>query len=351
MYQENIRDHISNLIDGIPELSVHAKNGLKITRVLPPRKKEDAIVFSLSDGPEALEYGYVKAKTPSKFKEFETIASLNGSELGLPVIYHLNSATREVIIEWIPGEQLAYFDRTPNNQPVVTEQDLVNLLVPLVRIHAMTSESFSNLALAPRLPGVSPDETTRPINEYPQAVLVWYQEVFPWLTSGSNMDNLAEGILSQCSSLVYSGYQYILDNLMVFGTLKNFSLLHGDLHPENIIKTKNGIRFVDFEHMHFGDRAAEFAYFFEQGSQSGFIDDQRRQIILNRYLELLNSKAGIVDAGFTERILVHEVYTTLKFLGLLCGGYTSEYPNRVNAILLNDVLDRSKKLLKRVESN
>ncbi len=338
-----ITERIKIISSGPMILKRGEKASPKIVKQLFCKPKADTTIFYLGDSSSKL--AYIHAKTDSKFLEFERVKALK-NDIGLfPEVRYINSNTREVVVEWIEGKQLGYFDKPKEKQPVVTDSLMNDILKAIVGLHKTTSQKFNPLEVAPRaLKNAVVDDMLLHKDSYFNLLVEWYRRVYDSLNIGRNMNNLDILFLDKVSKLVRSGEEYLSAHIKNIAMPPSFSLLHGDLHPENILKTRNGVRLIDFEYIHFGDRAAEMAYFFEQGSQSGYIDDSNREQILMKYLHLLEKNAGVLDPSFSDRFNLMEVYTTYKFLGLLCGGYTSSEKNKVNEVLLEDVYQRAIKL-------
>ena len=114
-----------------------------------------------------------------------------------------------------------------------------------------------------------------------------------------------------------------------------------------MIKTTDGVRLIDFEYLHFGDRAMEFAYFLEHGSQAGYINAENIDFVIGYYWsKLCQGTSPIKDPTFSDRLHLHRIFVTTKLLGLLSGGYTSFSQQDINRPLFDDVYLRAKNLIK-----
>jgi len=75
------------------------------------------------------------------------------------------------------------------------------------------------------------------------------------------------------------------------GVKNKFSITHGDLAPQNIVKTKNGFRFIDWESAGIGDPAADLASVIDE---IGFpMTSAQRKLFLKEYAKERSDKTII----------------------------------------------------------
>lgn len=323
--------------------------GLNITQTvgdiekLPPQRKQEICLFRFSN-PNSPVFAYRLIKNPNKLREYLACIEYNPDDIGYPAIRYLNAVSSEVVTDWIIGERLAYFDRPQRLQPKVGTDELNSVMSCLTRLHRHTSTTFSNVELVPRTHQLAIDEQAflSPKRYHPRMVES-YSLVFDPIEQARNQGFISmteyqsiKGMASYVLKIIESSNEVIKD----FG---NFSLLHGDVHAENIIKTPEGMKLIDFENMHYGDRAVEIAYFLEHCSQAGFINQKDVDTLVDHYLELLAKDCpDAVDQNFKDRLKIVRAYLTVKLLGMLSNGYTSSDQNSINKALFEDVLLRSK---------
>jgi tRNA A-37 threonylcarbamoyl transferase component Bud32 len=320
------------------------KVGISVVETRKPSKKQDVVLFSTtSEEPNSI-FAYRMIKTPNKMKEYVVINSLGQVDIGAPEIFYLNANTREVITNWVPGEQLAYFNGS-KELPVPSEDELHTILDSTIKLHINTSAMFNAVEEEPAIERLVTDfEELTDSEDYFAVLLRNYQRVEQH--TNKRRKNLSEDEFSLAKELIKRGQRKLKSERELIQSVPSFSLVHGDLHPENIIRTEKGqIRLVDFEHLHYGDRAWELAFFFEQGSQAGFVDMENRQRLINYYKTgLLKADPSITDPTLEDRVNVYDVYVVLKFLGLICGGLASNTENEINRELFEGVLSRAQNL-------
>ncbi|MBW2997776.1 aminoglycoside phosphotransferase family protein [Candidatus Woesearchaeota archaeon] len=88
--------------------------------------------------------------------------------------------------------------------------------------------------------------------------------------------------------------RYIKENNHLFTSLKRFSMLHSDPCLTNILFTKQGIRYIDWEWLSFGDNARDVTMLFDPYSAQPpwkiRLTGKRLNIYLNTYLKYMKDK-------------------------------------------------------------
>ncbi|MCL4367333.1 phosphotransferase, partial [Patescibacteria group bacterium] len=210
-----------------------------------------------------------------------------------------------------------------------------------------TSTNFSNVELVPRTHRLDTDEQVLLTPEsYHQRIVESFSLVFKPIEQARNRALVGVTEYQSVKDMANYVLRTIEGSGSLFNGFGNFSLLHGDVHAENIIKIPEGMRLIDFENMHYGDRATEIAYFLEHCSQAGFIRQANVSTLVDHYLKLLTENChDVVDRNFKDRLKVLRAYLTVKLLGMLSNGYTASNQGGINRTLFEDVLSRSRIVL------
>ncbi|MFH1064449.1 MAG: phosphotransferase [Candidatus Woesearchaeota archaeon] len=109
--------------------------------------------------------------------------------------------------------------------------------------------------------------------------------------------------------------RYIKEHNILFTSLRQSSLTHSDICITNILFTKKGIRYIDWEHAKFWDNAVDVAMIFDPDTAQPpwkiKLTDRQSELYLNTYLRYIKDKT------LKERVQVWTTYlkcTDMLFL-------------------------------------
>lgn len=339
--QNNIR-RITNTVD----FGLGMTQAVSNIEELPSRRKREVCLFRFDDL-NSPTFAYRLIKDARKLREYPSCMEYRSEDIGYPTIRYFNEASSEVVTDWIVGDNLAYFDRPKRLQPKVGPDELTGVMYCLMKMHKHTSTCFSNVELVPRTHRLATGkQLSLPHESYYPRIVESYGLVFESIDQARHRSFVSMDEYRSIKNMADQVSEVLEGSRNLFSNFGHFSLLHGDVHAENIIKTPNSIRLIDFENMHYGDRAVEIAYFLEHCSQAGFINQEKVDPLVDQYLELLADNCpGVIDKNFKDRFRVLRAYLTVKLLGMLSNGYTTGDQNGVNRTLFEDVLSRSRVVL------
>lgn len=288
-------------------------------------------------------YALHKTKTKNKLNEYLNCRKLKNSIF--PKIYNIDKKNREVITEWIEGKKIASF-KNDIYPKIVSQRKLNQIADLLAKLHSTLSQRFSPIEIDPII--IAPNRDTLKTAAKTKLfdnIIKNYNKSFGHLRIGQRKNDLRGIDINELKTLLKSGLDYLRKSRTTIESVPFFSLLHGDMLPENILFTKDNVRLIDFENMHYGDRAWELAFFFEEGEQADYINEKNKDKFLDRYCRSFRKFYKMnIDNNLKERIKVYQVFIVIKFLALICNGLASDGES-INLKLYNDILSRAKNLL------
>lgn len=337
-------DKLNTILKNNPDIG---RSDIQVLENLDLDKQRIAI-FLVNGQNRKLAFRFIKnSNTPVgmiKFSEYINCQRLKNLQTRAPKVFYIDHDDKEVITEWFDGEAIADFSSDQITKYIPTQEDIIGIEDAFVTLHSNLSDGFSNAEEEPTMNRWYIDIFEKSDKQdLFQFVITSYRRVFPNLDAAIGNSALKR-VLPEVRQICDYGLIFLARQKAIIESVPAFSLLHGDATPENIIRTADDIRLIDFEYMHYGDPAAELAFFFEEGTQLGFINDKAKNRFVASYKRKMHLLTGIDDETLTPRIDAYQVYVMFKFLGLICNGLTSDTKDDVNFRLLEDILTRSRDL-------
>src|SRR5215472_149042 len=250
------------------------------------------------------------------------------------------------VYTWVAGQPVFPFDKAPG-QPM-TAASRKALAIRLARWHSHTSERFTVMEPEPAIwksRRIGPAWSASA--EYEQFILASLEQ------NATKALRLAEFVnvvprtrLRELDSLLKWGVESLLARMDLLAAIPSFSLLHGDLHQENILLDGDQVRFIDYEDVHYGDRAMDVAFLLENLRQGPLLSDAEEESLLAVYVEELHALVGAqIDPKIPSRINLYRVYVALKFAAVTAAGFSTGSPNKINWSLLDFAMTRAGSLL------
>jgi thiamine kinase-like enzyme len=138
--------------------------------------------------------------------------------------------------------------------------------------------------------------------------------------------------------------KYLFEMQDLFNNINEFSLIHGNLEPKNILFNEYDVKLVDWKNAHFCDNARDMATFFYEDSWFGErrvkLERDRIELFLDNYL-----KAYWSDSTFKKRVnvwVVFDMFCSLILVRFKFYKYNDEHEDRI--LNKNEIINLSNEL-------
>ncbi len=341
LLNKRISKQIENIIFSVNDKFSEGK--IYIKKISINSSKQNIYLFSSKKCEQKLALREIRHE--NKLREYINCKNIWIKEI-FPKIYYINKKEKLVLGEWIDGERIANF-KTNVYPKTISLKSLENIADLMAKIHSTILNDFSPIEFEPVVnTPIRNTLKTVPKKLFFSCVAKNFEKVSNIFSEAKNNCNIKQINFKEIDSLINIGINLLKKNKAVIETIPFFSLLHGDTHPENIILKNNKISFIDFENMHYGDRAWELAFFLEEGEQVGYINNKIKSLFLSKYQESFRKlKPKLNDKNLKTRIEIYKACIMIKFLALICNGLASSKKGEININLYNNILQRLNKLI------
>jgi len=321
----------------ITELKIIRNNDIKVSWLIKTAKGKYLLIQHTAN--------------TKNFSQIDVINLLKAKGINYLNCYHFDLERRLAIYNWVEGQPLSTFDQ-PKHFNQLTDQRIYNLAELLAKIHSISNTGFSNTT---NEPSYKPNMDFRQLILEPKRYQAFLTDDFKLAWKKHLPRAYQRGLINsqqqaQLAMIEEKSIKLVKKQIQLIDDLNLFSLLHGDLTPENIICHGDLIFFIDFELWHYGDRALDLAFMLEQFAQAKALTQNKEKALVNLYLEKLNEN-GVVDHHFSERLAFLKKYVLWKFLILVADGLTTANLDKLNQNLFQNMLDRTLQSLEESEED
>jgi hypothetical protein len=288
---------------------------------------------------------HVISEEPSRAqKRIERTCYLSSLDLAdTDLVWHDGSGF--AVYSWVSGAPLFQFDCRP--EVLVDAKLMMSLARRLAGWHSHTFDKFSAVECEPAVFKSRLLERVMISREnYANFLMIGLAQSTSLIlgaTGGSGLINRDEASrVEKCVNRALAALSDRVDELL---GVPSFSLVHGDLHHENILVDGREIHFVDYEDVHVGDRALEIAFLLENFCQGPLLSNEQEVELISYYaMSLAEHLPSCPDENLASRVQLYRVFVAAKFTLATLGGFSCSRYGAVNRQMLEFYLHRSEVL-------